>query len=321
MLFLSSFEFSDQLADKISRRYDYRPQFYDVNNNFYYEKFLRFLLLEAESSMERINLPAGLSIKTRNHEFNPDRCSECQRYREQEVEEQRAKGTSSIYCPQTHCLDHLPAICQTKLGICLVLKFQSATMTTPRNVVVDLITGLPVNENSTLGIYEKVLTNLMKEKPPGFQKVLDSHFSRDRAIPDDMDDMLRREFGEQSVNFLGIKLLSWGPGPNYQVRPGQTVKVNQFADKKTKEAYIVLKGLVKMLDINVSGYLLKKSLLGTSTYRVDGLPRYLIVRNAMISPELWAEFSKYVKIMELSEDTIPLTAEGQKRARRLPNRP
>ena len=220
----------------------------------------------------------------------------------------KVKGFESVYAPWTHCLHHLPAVCQTKLSPCIILQWQSEEMAVPKNVVVDLITGLPVPENDTLGIYHNNLTSLMKEKPAGWQRVVESHCSRDRIIPDDMEEIKNKKYSKSLTNFTSIKLMSWGPGENYQIRPGQTVEVQQFFDDpKLREAYLVLKWIIKTFSMDVSSYMLKKALLGSSTYRMEGLSRWGIVKNAMLTSELEPVMSRKVKHSALNNDEdIPL---------------
>ena len=182
----------------------------------------------------------------------------------------------------------------------------------PKNVVIDLISGFPVPEIDTLSIYKDVITCLMEEMPPGWQKVLDSHVTRDRVIPDDMEEIDNRTFEEHSKNLLGIKLLVWGPRPNYHLRPGQTVEVEQFSNENTKQAYIILKGLIKLMKLKISTYMLKKTLLGSSSYRQEANPTHHIVKNAMVTPELFPEFNQYyVEIVQIDGDQfVPLTEAG-----------
>ena len=185
----------------------------------------------------------------------------------------------------------------------------------PQNVVVDLIEGIPVRKTDTLEIYKGVLTSLLDEMPPGWDKVWSSHISRDRPIPDDMQEMKERRFHESSWNYLGVKLLSWGPSPNYHLRPGQTVKVEQFKEANLRESYVVTKALIKMLKLPLETYLMKKSGLGSSSYRPDNQPIGDTIWNMLVTPELFSEFSKYVKIEEITDEFVPLTEEGQKRMR------
>lgn len=300
---------------KVHAKYGYLPSFFNgATLKFKYEHFRRFLLDELASTLSRIQLPDGLFIGMQNEDFDPENCVDCTRLSRQ--------GVSSIFSPFTHCLNHIPAVCQTKLGLCLVLKWQTAGMRSeglpPKNVVVDLIEGIPVPVNDTLSLYSGVLTSLLSEMPVGWEKVIDSHISRDRCVPDDFEGMRARDakFSETSTNYVGVKLLSWGPEPNYHLRPGQTVEVEQFRDPKIRKAYIILKALIKMLKIKIEGYMLKKSVLGSSAIRWEQFPTWLIVRNAMTTPELRSEFRKYVKIWDIKDDdSIPLTQLGKEAMR------
>ena len=182
----------------------------------------------------------------KNIDFDPENCSRCILSKNQLQDDQ--KDNASIYAAWTHCMVHLPAVCQTKLGACINLQWQDDKMKKdkkpPKNVVIDLICGFPVPERNTLSIYKGVLTSLLEEMPAGWHKVLGSHVSRDRVIPDDMEQMNDSTFDEDEHNFVGIKLLSWGPGQNYHLRPGQSVEVEQFSNDNTRRAYLILLSLI-----------------------------------------------------------------------------
>lgn len=224
------------------------------------------------------------------------------------------------YSPWTHCLDHLPVVCQTRLGACLVLEWCSPRDASgnepPRNVVVDLITGFPVPEMESLSIFREVMKSLLEEMPEGWQRVVDSHVSRDRPVPDDMDEMNEAAASSNGTNpfYLGLKILSWGPGPgNYHLRPGQTVSLEHFSDPEVKKAYLVLKGLIKFLRINASSYMLKKVLLGSSAFTPGREFADILVRNVMTTPEFWSKFRRYVNIRDITDDSVPLSEFGQNR--------
>lgn len=322
VIFKPHFLFLDNLGALVHGKTGRFPHFYDrLTDLFFYEVFLEFLLVEILSTLRRIQLPAGLSIAMWNDDFDPESCADCREVKAQAMEEAREKGMGSVFNPWSHCLRHLPAVCQTKLGPCLVLKWCSEKMRREgrpaRNVVIDLITGIPVPETNTLSIYNRMITGLLEEMPPGYKKVISSHFDRDRPIGDDMESMSQRSFEESSKNFVGVKLLSWGPGQNYHVRPGQVVEIEQFQDSSNKRAYIILKSLIKLLHLPTATYMLKKAQLGGSTFRSQGMDTRWIVYNAMITPELISQFLKYVDREEIDEDFIPLTAEGEQRLRSL----
>ena len=58
--------------------------------------------------------------------------------------------------------------------------------------------------------------------------------------------------------------------------------------------------------MDVSSYMLKKALLGSSTYRMEDMSRLVLVMNAILTPELRPEMSKKVKFSAPTDDDIPL---------------
>ena len=276
----------------MEEKYGYSPQLYENDTStFNYEVFLKVVLLELESTINQVELPTGLTIQMKNQDFHPLECIGCMECKSSLVQGQMKNGSVKIYSPWTHCVDHRPVVCQTKLGACLNLQWQDEQMLRtgqePENVVIDLIMGFPFGDSNTMDIYKGVLTSISNEMPTGWRGVIDSRFHRDRVIPDDMEEM------SKSGNFIGIKLMLWGPAPNYFLRPGQTVQVDKFENGKVREAYLVLKGLIKHFQLNVSSYLLKKILLGSSWNSCESLETREIVKSAMELPELQCELSQH----------------------------
>jgi hypothetical protein len=297
-------------------------KFYDSESTFSYEEFLRFMLDElafAFKEMERRgSLPAGIKIKMHNKDFKPEECPDCRELHEAQIEEGK-----SIFTPWSHCLKCLPVITQTKLSPCIVLQWMGPNAEDdsqpPTVVTIDLITILPVTECNTLELYKGVLTSLMAEKPPGWINVFRGYFSRDRILGDDFQDVMdasqNTDEDAKEPNWISSKLLSFGPHPNnYAVRPGQSVQVHKFQKENVREAYLILKGLCKRLDIDVPSYMCKKTLTGLSGSQTSTMSGLGIAFNAMISPELRPEFIKKIDIGALGEsafgkadpDTIPL---------------
>ena len=102
-----------------------------------------------------------------------------------------------------------------------------------------------------------------------------------------MEEIMEKVSTNQPTNYISVKLMSWGPGENYQIRPGQSVKVQQFDNPKLREAYLTMKWLIKTFGLNVSSYMLKKTILGSSAYRTEGLSRNDLIKNTIMTPELF----------------------------------
>ena len=94
-------------------------------------------------------------------------------------------------------------------------------------------------------------------------------------IPEEMDHLMNEENGEAgNQRYILVKLLNYGPEPNYQIRPTQSIGAiskltSQHADCL---AYRFGKTLIKLLGIkNIGNYLLKKSFLRSTNYYKDFL--------------------------------------------------
>ena len=114
-------------------------------------------------------------------------------------------------------------------------------------------------------MYRTIVSSLLKEKPPGWKKALMAYFHKDKVIPEEMHtfSQLPTE-GQKEDCYILVKLLSYGPEPNYQIRA--THSMNAISELTAVKAdcltYQYVKALIKLLGIkNLGSYTIKKLFL------------------------------------------------------------
>ena len=250
------FPFLDQLARKAKLGYS----LYDTETSvLHYGKFLELILSQTSKAFKELDrdgkLPANIKIGIHNDDFDP--CIDCK-------EQQDAANRHN---PVTHCVNCVPVVTHTKQGICVLVRHKEKKKT----LIMDLIPVLPAPPTGSLmSFYALIITSLMREKPPGWKRAFMAYFTKDKVIPEEMEELMHEEDGEgEKKRYILVKLLSHGPEPNYQIRPTQSIDA---ISKLTSEhadclAYQFAKTLVKLLGIEgIGSYLLKKAFLTATNY-------------------------------------------------------
>ena len=236
---------------------------------FHHGCFMELLLREIAEAFELLDredkLPPGIEIGIHNRDFIP--CWNCKRNRE----------TSNLYNPVTHCLHCIPVVTHTKQGICILVNGNGKTL------IMDLIPVLPspqnVQEESLIQLYSCITTSLRVEKPPGWKKAFMAYFTKDKVIPEEMKELSHTAVTRTSQKrYILVKLLSYGPEPNYQIRATQSVDAifKLTALEADRLTYQYVKTLIKLLGIeNVGSYLIKKLFLTHTNVHKDLLAAIL----------------------------------------------
>ena len=247
--------FLDQLARKAKLGYS----LYDTDTSvLHYGKFLELILSQTSKAFKELDrdgkLPANIKIGIHNDDFDP--CTDCKKQQE----------TANRHNPVTHCVNCVPVVTHTKQGICVLVRHKEKKKT----LMMDLIPVLPAPPTGSLmSFYALIITSLLREKPPGWKRAFMAYFTKDKVIPEEMDELMDSKDGEEE-RYILVKLLSHGPEPNYQIRPTQSIDA---ISKLTSEhadclAYQFAKCLVKLLGIeDIGSYLLKKAFLTATNYK------------------------------------------------------
>ena len=247
----------------LQARAEFENPLYDEESGmFHHGCFLELLLGEIAKAFEQLDrddkLPPGIEIGIHNKDFIP--CWNCKSYRE----------TLNLYNPITHCLNCIPVVTHTKQGICVLVNGNGKTL------IMDLIPVLPSPQNewieSLMELYSCITTSLLEEKPPGWKKAFMAYFTKDKVIPEEMQELSQIATQDVQKRYILVKLLNYGPEPNYQIRATQSV--DAISKLTAVEAdcltYQYVKTLIKLLGIeNVGSYLIKKLFLTHTNFMKD----------------------------------------------------
>lgn len=187
-------------------------------------------------------LPQGLSIAKVDH-F----CSECLKIRDD----------TKVFAPYKHCAKCLFPVTHTKVGPCLIFKWELNTVLT-----VDLVPVFPIKtkSNSIVDSMNCVTKTLINKRPPFWLSYFNGFIEKDRLLPEEFEaDVVE----EKKVIEVGFKLLHHGTENNWIIRPAQVMKIQKvfMESPYLKSIYVHLKTLKLVLNINIKSYFLKKVLL------------------------------------------------------------
>ena len=83
---------------------------------------------------------------------------------------------------------------------------------------------------------------MLKHKPPGWLDNFNSYIKRDRILSGDS--------GESSGNtYVCLKMLNFGPGENYVIRPSQVMPLENLRDPCLKRVYCLIKVFKDILKV------------------------------------------------------------------------
>ena len=248
--------------------------FFDpVDGILNYGRLLHLLLAETAKAFLHMDFMGKLNKNIRIAIHNKDfvRCSGCKRLDSMcefcvTVPKENCRDCWSKkngkYVPFSHCVNCIPVVTHTKQGICLLVKRKGTTL------IMDLIPVLPSPPiKNVMALYSMITNKLRLEMPPGWKKGFKSYFTKDQVIPEDMYDLCRcipdnKDKGTK-INIL-IKLLTYGPEPNYQIRAAQAVNaISKLTGNKTdRTLYQFIKVLKNLLSVqDVGSYTIKKIIL------------------------------------------------------------
>ena len=200
----------------------------------------------------------------------------------------------NMFTPTTHCLKCLPVVTHTKQGICILVKRMEETL------IMDLIPVLPSPPIETvMKFYRTMVTSHLRDRPCGWKKAFGSYFTKDKVLPEDMHDLAQKSKKTviakkivivkrktksialvrrtkchvrrscRATNYILVKLLNYGPRPNIQIRPTQSVDAisKLTSEHANARAFQYAKVLKKLLGIEAVGsYLMKKAFLTNANH-------------------------------------------------------
>ena len=192
--------------------------------------------------------------------IEPNTCIDCE----------KIQSNLNVFTPATHCEHCIPVVTHTKQGICVLVRGHGKTL------IMDLIPVLPspqdVKTEPLMKLYKLITTSLLEEKPPGWKKAYNAYFTKDKVVPEEMQQLSQINHGGQEKaepRYILVKLLNYGQEPNFQIRATQSVDAIAKFTKARADAltYQYVKTLGKLVEVEeLGGYMMKKVYLSPTNY-------------------------------------------------------
>ena len=198
----------------------------------------------------------------------------------------------------SHCTKCIFNVTQTKCGACLVFEWkydkdQNDILT------IDLIPVIPIRGKNLNEMMTLITSTLLNERPPNWLRYLKGFINKDQILPESFQDQLNEN--QDKPLEVGMKLLHYGNGNNFIIRPAQQLAVTaEFEEnEELKRVYCQIKCLKSLLRVEINSYFVKKVLLTDEMKgKIHGLPFdiYTILQH----PDLKAKFEQVIDYEELS---------------------
>ena len=219
------------------------------------------------------SLPAAVNPVSHRIDWSP--CSRCR-------EENENSGE-----PWVHCESCIPSIAMSKAGAVVILRHLRSM------VSIDVIPLFPTTEGDTVKLHKLVRDTLANVKPLGWRKYLERFNKVDHILPEAMDAV-------QPIKnpLICLKILNFGAGvPNFILRPGQILAVNELNKPFLKDIYCMMKALKAHFAASLKSYSLKNVILSKEYVDLseeDTSSRIDVLFEALQHPLLKVEFEKYI---------------------------
>jgi hypothetical protein len=285
-------------------------EYLDEKGRFIFHKFLGDLLRVVTSSVDAIfdgnQNTTRLRLKTKNTQFERLDCKACRKIKEEGVEKLLK-----------HCLNCMVAVSQSKVGIVLQFLWTSDEGE-EIYCSIDLVPTFKVRKIDPLELARFLNTAMLKERPEGWFTYLKKYVKANRIVTELLECV---SSDSQMIGSVRLKNLNCSKDCNYFVQLGQCLTKEKFKSNMHKTAYMQIKALKKILDIEFNNYLLKKLLLRPVEFDHSFEEHFLF--DVMCQPELretfekridytkWMERANRFKLMGQINSSIPLKNESQ----------
>ena len=143
----------------------------------------------------------------------------------------------------------------TRAGPCIVLEYLESDLWTL--ISIDIIPLFPCPESNPVVLYNLVTRTLIREEPQGWRKYLKRFLKTNRILPESI-----ALIKDTAKPYICMKILNFESGqPNFILRPGQILEIDELQDERLKRVYIWMKALKDHFTAEVKSYFLKKVLL------------------------------------------------------------
>ena len=143
----------------------------------------------------------------------------------------------------------------TRAGPCIVLEYLESDLWTL--ISIDIIPLFPCPESNPVVLYNLVTRTLIREEPQGWRKYLKRFLKTNRILPESI-----ALIKDTAKPYICMKILNFDSRePNFILRPGQILEIDELQDERLKTVYIWMKALKDHFRAEVKSYFLKKVLL------------------------------------------------------------
>ena len=162
---------------------------------------------------------------------------------------------------------------------------------------IDLIPQFDVEKIGAFLLAKLVNEGLLgPDNPLGWFWCLKNYINKDRVV----HELLSSEHGMDKIASVALKTISCNKTKNHYVRPGQVLPKEKFQTEELKNIYCHIKALVKMFNLNISMFIIKKELMKPKFKGATDLVQVLS------EPELRPMFEGVVDLdRSMADDKIP----------------
>ena len=220
---------------------------------FDFFQFNQHLLEDLAKCMEEKSEEfSNLNITFRIHNSRFELCPDCRDLKEDGK-------------PYTHCTDCHPAVTSTRMGPCIVMFYKEREL-----VTIDLIPSFQVPQYELLPTHNLVARYLIDEMPLNWLNFLRKLRKSSQILPEAMSAQKEQEQSRPKRRIkekepkatLAVKVLHYGScSPNFLLRPGQVLQLDQLEDPQLKRVYCTVKIIKAYIGAEMTSYLLKKTML------------------------------------------------------------
>ena len=155
------------------------------------------------------------------------------------------------------CKNCCVLVSQTKMGVCLQFKWSSKVHKEPLYCSIDLVPVFRVEPLRPLDLASIVNIGMLTPgHPREWFDCVKSYIREDKVLMEIFQD----EGGEDMVHYVLLKVINCSKD-SYFIRPSQLLAQKKFQSPMSKKAYCYIKALKKVLSLDISQYMVKKSLM------------------------------------------------------------
>ena len=216
---------------------------------FQFHKFVNFLLNAVDTEIQHIfgnkKNPPNLKCVTTNKEWNEGQ-SQCKGECKDKLMQQNYE----------QCQICAVTLSQTKSGIVLQFVWECDDNNVRIYCSIDLIPSFPITPIASLQLVKLIMANMLGDNPPcGWLNFL-FKYAKDYKL-----NLQLNQDQREDIRSVGLKTMNFFSGRNHFIKPAHDYNRAKFSSERMKNIYTYIKFLKKVLDLDLSSFLVKKELL------------------------------------------------------------